>query len=206
MKFNEMVYNRPDLSAMEMEFNALLTKFNASNTADQQHEIITEINDLKSEFQTYASIASVRNSMDTTNAFYEAEQDFFDTNEPLIKDLNIKFYRALGNSKFKGELEDKFGHQLFRLADISLKTFEPSIIDDLKEENKLGTEYTKLVASAEIEYRGEKMNLSALDAFQESTDREVRKSSHLAKWKFFAGHEDKFDEIYDKLVKVRTRI
>jgi M3 family oligoendopeptidase len=144
--------------------------------------------------------------MDTANVFYEKEQEFFDTTEPVIKDLNIQFYKALGSSKFKKELEEKFGKQLFRLVDISLKTFDPSVIDDLKEENKLGTEYTKLVASAEVEFDGKKMNLSALEAYQESTDREVRKQSYLVKWKFFAQHEDKFDEIYDKLVKVRTRI
>ena len=123
-----------------------------------------------------------------------------------MKDLNIKFYKALGNSKYKAELEKKFGNQLFKLAAVSVKTFDPSIIEDLKEENKLGTEYTKLVASAEIEFRGNKLNLSSLDAYQESTDRETRKEAFNAKWKFFGQHEAKFDEIYDKLVKVRTKI
>src|ERR1700757_3887682 len=127
MKFNEMVYRRPDLSKVEKDFNELLSKFTGATSVEEQEDILAGINDLKNEFQTYSSLASVRNSIDTTNAYYEAEQEFFDSNEPLIKDLNIRFYRALGNSKFKGELEKKFGNQLFKLADISLKTFDPSV-------------------------------------------------------------------------------
>ena len=201
-----MEYKRPDLVTVEKDFNELLTRFQTAQNAEEQEVILAKVNDLKNDFQTYASIASVRNSIDTTNQFYETEQAFFDGNEPVMKDLNIKFYKALGSSKFKAELEKKFGRQLFRLADVSVKTFDPSIIEDLKEENKLGTEYTKLVASAEVEFRGNKLNLTALDAFQESTDRETRKEAFNAKWKFFSQHETKFDEIYDKLVKVRTKI
>ncbi len=206
MKFSEMEYKRPDLPTVEKDFNELLNRFHFAQTAEEQEDILAKVNELKNDFQTYASIASVRNSIDTTNQFYETEQAFFDGNEPVMKDLNIKFYKALGSSKFKAELEKKFGRQLFRLADVSVKTFDPSIIEDLKEENKLGTEYTKLVASAEVEFRGSKLNLTALDAFQESTDRETRKEAFSAKWKFFGQHEAKFDEIYDKLVKVRTKI
>ncbi|MCX6200028.1 MAG: M3 family oligoendopeptidase [Bacteroidetes bacterium] len=206
MKFSEMNYNRPDLDKVEKEFNELLVKFTNASTAKEQEEVLAQINLLKSEFQTFASIASVRNSLDTTNQYYEEEQEFFDMNEPVLKDLNIKFYKALGSSKFKGDLQKKFGNQLFKLADVSLKTFDPSIIEDLKEENKLGTEYTKLVACAEVEFEGQKLTLSALSAFMESTDRELRKKAFFANHGWFASHETEFDEIYDKLVKVRTRI
>lgn len=206
MKFSEMEYKRPDLVQVARDYNELLYGFDNAANAQEQEEILAKVNNLKNEFQTYSSIASVRNSIDTGNTFYEAEQEFFDSNEPVMKNLNIRFYKALGNSKFKNELEKKFGNQLFNLAGVSVKTFDTAIIDDLKEENKLGTQYTKLVAGAEIAFRGKKLNLSAIDAYQESTDRETRKEAFNAKWAFFAQHEAVFDEIYDKLVKVRTRI
>lgn len=206
MKFSEMNYTRPNLSEVENEFNSLLAKFDNAASADEQKQVLSKINELKNEFSTYASIASVRNSIDTTDTFYEAEQEFFDTNEPVIKDLHIKFYKSLGSSKFKNELQKDFGNQLFNLADVSLKTFDTSIIEDLKEENKLGTQYTKLVASAEVEFNGEKLTLPALSAFMESTDRDTRKKAYLANQSFFAAHEAEFDDIFDKLVKVRTRI
>lgn len=206
LKFSEMPYKRPDINVMQEQFNALLNEFDNAGTAEQQRETLSKINALRSDFQTYASIASVRNSINTTDSYYEKEQEFFDDNEPVLKDLNVKLYRSLGNSRFKGELKDAFGNQLFNLADVSLKTFNPTVIDDLKEENKLGTEYTKLVASAEVDFNGQKMNLSQLEAFSQSTDRELRKRANLAKTAWFAGHEAQFDDIYDKLIKVRTRI
>ncbi len=206
MKFSDMNYIRPDLEKLELEFTDRLAKFNAAPNPESQAEILASINSLKNDFQTCASIASVRNSIDTTNAYYEKEQEFYDTNEPLMRDLSVKFYKALGSSTYRGELEKKFGHQLFRIAEVSTKTFSPEIIEDLKEENKLSTEYTKLMATAEVEFNGEKMNLSALDAFSENTGRELRKKAYQAKWNWFAQHEEKFDEIFDKLVKLRTNI
>jgi M3 family oligoendopeptidase len=206
MKFSDMVYQRPDLAKVEHDFNLLLNNFSAAVTADEQTALLTRINDLKNDFQTYSSLAAVRNSIDTTNPFYEAEQAFFDANDPVVKDLNIKFYKALGSSKFRSELERKFGQQLFKLADVNIKTFDTSIIDDLVEENKLGTEYTKLIANAEIDFNGQKMTLSAVAAYTESTDRETRRKAQEASAGFYASHEEKLDDIYDKLVKLRTRI
>ncbi len=206
MKFSEMTYTRPDMRVIESDMRQLIQSFEQAGSAAEQVEVLQRINVLRSHFQTMASIASVRNSINTQDAYYEAEQDFFDANEPAIKDLNIQLYKALGNSPFKEALRKKFGQQLFSLAEVSTKTFDPGIIEDLKEENRLGTEYTKLVASAEVEYEGQKMNLTALEAFSENTDRAIRKKAFLAKQSFFAKNEKTFDELYDKLVKVRTRI
>ncbi|MES2622238.1 MAG: M3 family oligoendopeptidase [Bacteroidota bacterium] len=206
MKFSEMNYARPDLAKVQSDFSKLLDEFGKAKNAQEQETTVSKINTLKNEFNTYASLASVRNSINTKDPFYEAEQEFFDMNEPVMTDLSIQFYKALGSSPFKKDLEEKFGNQLFNLAEVSTKTFDPSIIEDLKEENKLGTEYTKLVASAEIDFNGQKLTLPALSAFMESTDREVRKGAYLANHGWFASHEKEFDEIYDKLVKVRTRI
>ena len=201
-----MTYTRPDMRVIESDMRQLIQSFEQAGSAAEQVEVLQRINVLRSHFQTMASLASVRNSINTQDAYYEAEQDFFDANEPAIKDLNIQLYKALGSSPFKEELRKKFGHQLFSLAEVSTKTFDPGIIEDLKEENRLGTEYTKLVASAEVEYEGQKMNLTALEAFSENTDRAIRKKAFLAKQSFFAKNEKTFDELYDKLVKVRTRI
>lgn len=201
-----MAYQRPSLEEVKSHFSQLIDSFNSANTEEQQRETLSRINALRSEFQTYASIASVRNSINTTDTYYEAEQEFFDESEPVFRELNIRLYRALGNSKFKDGLKEKFGHQLFNLADVSVKSFDPSIIDDLKEENKLGTEYTKLIAGAEVDFQGQKMTLSAMGAFSQDTDREVRKAAYLAVQAFYAAQEKDLDEIFDKLVKVRHRM
>ena len=76
----------------------------------------------------------------------------------------------------------------------------------MQEENSLGTEYSKLVATAQVEFRGEKYNLAALEPFKQSTDRATRREAAVKEYEWWAANAEKFDTIYDKLVKVRTRI
>ncbi|MBK5252411.1 MAG: M3 family oligoendopeptidase, partial [Peptostreptococcaceae bacterium] len=51
-----------------------------------------------------------------------------------------------------------------------------------------------------------KRTLSEMKPFQMDLDRSVRKAANEAKYSFMSGHGDDFDEIFDCLVKVRTRM
>ncbi|GIO84888.1 oligoendopeptidase F [Paenibacillus faecis] len=206
MKFSDYQYERPDVKAFEQKFKELLNEFKSAGTYEEQDRAMTEINKLRSQFGTFQQLASIRHSVDTNDEFYKAEQDFFDENGPVVEEYITDYYRELVNSKFRGELEGKWGHQLFRLAEMSLKTFSPEVIEDLQQENKLTTEYAKLIASAKIPFEGEERTLPQLIPFQESTDRDMRKRAMEASSGFMAEHEQTFDRIYDDLVKVRTRI
>ncbi|MEZ4691877.1 MAG: hypothetical protein R3A12_17645 [Ignavibacteria bacterium] len=86
---------------------------------------------------------------------YEDEKKYFDKNLPLYGSLIHKYYEILLNSKFRPELEKHYGKHPFNIAELNLKTFNDEIIDDLKRENELVTEYIKLCASAKINFEGE---------------------------------------------------
>ncbi|OOC62490.1 M3 family oligoendopeptidase [Paenibacillus ihbetae] len=206
MKFSEYHYERPDVKAFEQKFKELLDDFTSAGSYEAQDQAMKGINKLRSEFDTLQQIASVRHSIDTNDEFYKAEQDFFDENGPVVQEYITDYYRALVGSKFRSELEKKWGRQLFQLAELSLKTFSPEVIEDLQLENKLTTEYAKLIASAKIQFEGEERTLSQLIPFQQSTDRDMRKRAMEASSGFMAENEETFDRIYDDLVKVRTKI
>jgi M3 family oligoendopeptidase len=87
-----------------------------------------------------------------------------------------------------------------------LAAFDSSVIDLLQKENQLSSDYQKLIASAEIEYDGKKLNLSQFGPYLEEKDREVRKSASQAQWSFFEENEEKIDSLYDELVHVRNEI
>ena len=76
----------------------------------------------------------------------------------------------------------------------------------MAEENRLQSEYQKLIASARIQFDGQTVNLSRLTLFKESPDREVRQRAWEAESKFMEENGEKLDEIFDKLVKTRTRM
>jgi M3 family oligoendopeptidase len=203
MKFSEIEYKRPNIKEVEESFNHLINLFNNSNSFEEQDALMKNINDIRMEFHTNYTLASIKYSIDTTNKEFEEEQNFYDENAPVFEGLVHKYYEAIVNSKFRKELEQKWGKQLFDVAEISLRTFSKEIIDDLKKENELRTDYTKLLASAKIFFDGEERNLQGLFPYMESTDREVRKAANEAKWKFFADNEEEFDRLYDELVKLR---
>ncbi|MDP4169172.1 MAG: M3 family oligoendopeptidase [Bacillota bacterium] len=206
MRFEEYTYERPNLEEISTSFHLLLEKFNNAGTVEEQSHVMNEINEKRNEVSTMFNLCYIRHSVDTNDEFYKAEQDYMDEIQPEVEGLTTKYYQALVDSKFRNELEEKWGVQLFALAEGQLKTFKPEIVPLLQKENKLSTEYTKLVASAKVDFEGEERTLAQLDPFTEASDREMRKKASTAKFDFFATHETEFDRIYDELVKVRTEI
>ncbi|HWA07549.1 MAG TPA: M3 family oligoendopeptidase [Ignavibacteria bacterium] len=206
MKFSEIEYKRPNVSVISEKFEHLVNLFQKAESFDEQDALIRNINDLRMEFQTLGTIASIKYSIDTNDKEFEEEQNFYDANSPVFDGLVHKYYTAIVNSKFRTELEKKWGKQLFDVAEVTLRTFSPEILEDLKKENELRTDYSKLLASAKIFFDGEEKNLQGLIPYMESTDRDLRKAANEAKWKFFADNEEEFDRLYDELVKIRARM
>ncbi|MFD0960715.1 M3 family oligoendopeptidase [Paenibacillus chungangensis] len=206
MQLNEFPYVRPDVKQLKLQFTQLLADFNAASRLEEQNDVMAEINKLRSDFDSMADLVHIRHSIDTQDEFYKQEQAFFDDNRPVVEEYITDYYRALSQSRFRDELEKKWGTQLFRLAELSLKAFTPAIIEDLQRENKLVTEYDALIASARIMFEGEERTLSQLRPFQQATDRDLRKRAAEAASGFMTQHEEQLDRIYDDLVKTRTRI
>ena len=206
MKFKEFTYQRPDLTKVETKFSELLAKYDRVEEVEQQDVAMVAINELRNEFESMEQLVHIRHTVDTTDPFYEEEQSFFDKETPIYQGLISRYYQSLVNSKFRQALEEKWGKQLFVKAELTLKTFSPEIIEDLQQENKLSSDYTKLLASAKIMFEGEERNLPGMVPFQLSTDRATRKRANEAKYAFFEANEGTLDEIYDGLVKVRARM
>lgn len=206
VKFNDYKYERPNMDEMKVSFEALLKAFKEADSFDVQNEVMTKINTLRNHLETMLVLVSVRHSVDTTDEFYEKENDFMDESTPIYQGLISEYYKALVASPFRAELEEKWGKQIFVIADLTLKTFKPEIIELLQKENKLGSEYTKLRASAKIMFDGEERNLSQMTPYTQSKDRDVRMKAQEAVTGFFLENEDAFDRIYDDQVKVRHEI
>ncbi len=203
MKFKDYKYTRPDLVKIGEEMDNLLKKFNEAESFEAQNKVMEEINKIRSNVDTMGNLVYIRHSIDTQDEFYAKEQDFLDENMPLYQNIVVKFYNELVNSKFRPQLEEVWGKQLFTLAELQLKTFSEEIIGDLIRENKLVTEYDKLIASAKIDFEGETRNLSQMAPFMQSKDRNIRKKAYESYINFFEENESEFDRIYDELVKVR---
>lgn len=201
--FKDYAYIRPNIEELKQQHRSLIEQFKATQSFDEQNAIIEKINQLGSDFSTMANLVYIRASIDTTDEFYQTERDYFDEISPQFEELHTEYYKVLVVSPYREQLEEKWGKQLFDIADFQIRSFSPDIMQLMQQENKLVSEYNKLVASAQIEYRGEILTLAQLAPFGESTDRATRKEATDLRFNFFAQHEETFDRIYDELVKLR---
>lgn len=206
MKFRDYKYERPNLINIEKEFENLLHRFTNAESCKEQNEIMEEINKIRSHIETMEALVHIRHSINTEDEFYAKEKDFLDENMPIYQNMVSKYYKALINSKFRDELEKIWGKQIFRLAELRIKTFSEEIMEDLIKENKLITEYDKLIASAKLDFEGEIRNLSQMVPFMQSKDRDMRIKATKKYVSFFEENESEFDRIYDEMVKVRTNM
>jgi len=203
MKFNEFKYERPDVEKAKKDLEKEIALINAGHDLETEIKAIDNLFGIFDNLNTMGTLVSIRNSVDTTDEFYEKEQEFFDENRPVLQQFEQElFMRALA-SKNRPGLEEKYGKLIFLRGELAQKTFKPEIIGDLQKENKLTTEYGKLIASAKIEFQGGTYNLSQMAPFIQNKDRETRHQAQLAVSKFFAANEEQFDRIYDDMVKIR---
>ena len=206
MKFNEYKYEHLDLEKIKAEFSRLIESFKKAKNMKGQVAAFDEIIKLRNHIETMQTLVSVRHSIDTNDEFYDKENEYMDEISPILFGFTNDFYKALVNSKFKDELVQKYGKFLVDLAENTLKTFSPEIIPDAQEENRLSSKYSKLIASAKIDFDGKELNLSQMVPYTQSKDRNVRIEAAKKVAQFFSENQDEFDNIYDSLVKVRTRM
>ena len=204
--FDDFKYVRPNLDEYKIDVQKVVDALNNEKDFDRLFQELEEFNKKRAYVNTMFELVAIRNSINTLDKFYEEEQNFMDENSPLFIEVENDYKNALINCKYREELTKKYGKRLFEMIEVDLETFSPLIIDDLKEEAKLSSKYDRLMASAQIPFDGKILNLSQLRSYMHNPDREIRKSAEKATTSFLQSHEDEIDDIYDKMVKVRTKI
>ena len=206
LKFSDYEYIRPDFDEIEKVVKEQTEKVKNAEHVNAAHEAYQRFSYALESADSMITLASIRNSINTKDEFYEKEIEFIQENSPHIEGSVVEFKKALLESKFREQLEEKLGKYLFQQYENDLLTFKPEIVEDLIEESKLSTEYQKLLASCQMDWDGEKLNLTQLGKYTQDKDRETRKKTNHLVAKFFEDNTEKLDEIYDKLVKVRDNM
>ncbi|MDR0928566.1 MAG: M3 family oligoendopeptidase, partial [Oscillospiraceae bacterium] len=151
-------------------------------------------------------IASVRNTMDTRDAFYTAEMEFLHAEMARLMPLQKRLTDALLASPFRADFDKTYGAELLRKEEIARKTQSEAIVEDLIEESELEEVYKTTAASCETVFQGETCNFYGLLKWMENPDRAVRKAAFEAWAALYEGIAEKLDDVYDKLIAVRLRI
>lgn len=204
MKFKDMPYERIDFTKAKAELSEIMEKSKAAKSGEEQFEIHKEFYQLNDKIQTQVTLCSIRHTIDTTDEFYEKEQNYYDEQIPEYSNMCVEYQKILFHSPYRQVLEEKIGQVAFKNMEIAMKSVSEEIIPLMQEENTLVTEYEKLLASAQIPWGEETLNLSLLTPYLKHKDAKIRREAQEKQNEFFLSIQDKLDELYDKLVKNRT--
>ncbi len=203
--FSSIKYTRPDIEAYTELVKDVRLRLMTAQTAEQAMEAMNEYEDAMSSFDTAYALCTVLHDLDTSNEFYTAENDFFDENLAMVSELSSAVLSTLLTCPAADKIREKYGDMIFRKAQNTRETISKEILDELAEEASLESEYGQLQSEAEIEFAGKKLNLSLLQPYLQSTDRNTRKAAHKALDDYYMSRKETFDRIYDDMVRVRTQ-
>ena len=206
VKFSDIPYERPDTEAAKKELARFAQEFAAAPSYEEARGILIRADKLKRHIDTADSLASIRHSVDTRDKFYDDEVNFWDNAWPELMEYLQMWTKALLASPFRGELAGEFGEVVFLNAELSEKCFDPVIIPLLQEENELVTEYEKLLASAQIPYRGNTYTIAQIQPLKNDADDGIRLGAWIAEGSWYKDNQEKLDSLYDRLTAIRNEI
>lgn len=204
LKFTEMPYHRVQFEDIRQTVTDITEKFRQADTWEEQFDLYKEMDKAMEDLETQSTLAYIRHDIAMDDPFYEAEHDYYDEIWPQLEAYNQEFIKLVVASPFLEQFRARLGRMAIARMEMSLKSFNESIIELMQEENVLISRYDKLIAGAKIEWHGEILNLSLMRKHMMDQDREVRREACRKVGEFLGSIEPEVDEIYDKMVKNRT--
>ncbi|MBO4885394.1 MAG: M3 family oligoendopeptidase [Clostridia bacterium] len=203
MKFSEMPYQRPYPKAVIAQIQDLTQRLKDAGSYEEARAVFLEYEEKGKVVDTTATLAYIRQSIDTRDEFYNGEKEFWDEFGPEAEEYEQEWIQALLDSPFRKDFEAEYGDLLFLNAEIERKTFSPEIIEDMQKENELVSEYNDLIASAQIPFEDGVYTLSQMEPFMEDQDDARRLAAWIARGRWYKDNQPQLDRIYDDLVKIR---
>ncbi len=206
MKVAELIYERMDLETITERADEITRCVRNAKTVNEVLEARERFNELVREFITSSSLSYMRYSINTADEFYVTEKDYYDEITPKVQNCQLEFVNAMLESPFRAKLEKMLSPLLFQYYEVQKKAMSPDIIEEMIEENRLVTEYSKLMAGLTFHFRGESMPLSILRKYMKEDERETRREAYEVLGRKLGENGSALDTLFDKLVKVRDRM
>lgn len=204
--FQTIEYHRPDFDACIKKTEQMLEKMQESKSYEEFKKIFLELEQMNDNIMTMVSVAYIRNTLNTVDEFYEKEIAYLNEQTPIFQDATSKVTRYLVEGPYKDDIAKEYGDFYIKSAQLFLDSFKPELIPYLQEEAKLTVQYQKMMAMAQIPFDNQVLNLYGIQKYFEDKDRETRKKAFQAFSDFYHNNEAELEEIFAKLVDVRTKM
>ncbi len=205
-KVSEMKYERVDKDSVINQIKDIISRTENVSDSVTLLSLRDEYNNLSSRVGTMARLASTRLNLNSRDEFYTAEMDYYNNALPEIQMYDLKFTKAFLESPYLEEAKKSLNPLVIATMELSLKCADERVLEEMQEENKLTTEYSKFVSELTYDFRGDKLTLGALRKYMQDNDRDTRREAYNALGKSLGANSEYLDGIYDKMVKVRDKM
>lgn len=206
MKFADISYTRADFDAAAKFYASAAERLSAAGSFEEAEAVFLEVEDFSAKFDTALTVANIRHDIDTRDEFYDAEVAYIDEHAPELEEYVQRWQDALLRTPYRAAFEEKYNRVMFLNAEIDARTFSPEIVPELQRENALTTEYSKLLAGAQIPFEGGVYTLSQLTPIKQDADASRRAAAWAAEDAWYAEHAESLDAIYAELVTLRDKM
>ena len=201
MKFNEMTYTRPDIGALLARCRELAAKAAAAPDGDALVRLYYEQSEAFAEYNTAANLANIHYTCDTRDAYWKAEQDFFDANGPAVTNASVEISRAFLANPHVDALTAKFGTTCVAGMKNAVLGMDDRTVELQQQFNALVSRYQQIYGGALVELDGKQLTIPQLGPYKEDLDPAVRRAAYEAEAGYFDAHRAELDELYGEIVK-----
>ena len=201
MKFNEMTYTRPDIDALLARCRELAAKAAAAPDGDALVRLYYEQSEAFAEYNTAANLANIHYTCDTRDAYWKAEQDFFDANGPAVTNASVEISRAFLANPHVDALTEKFGTTCVAGMKNAVLSMDDRTVELQQQFNALVSRYQQIYGGALVELDCKQLTIPQLGPYKEDLDPAVRRAAYEAEAGYFDAHRAELDELYGQIVQ-----
>ena len=115
-KFSQMEYRRPDFQSVFDEGKSRISEMRSAKSAQEMFGAMQKLDKLTRTLATQRTLAHVRYTINTRDAFYDAENTVFDEEMPRFEEISTEAARAMLESPFRKDIAEKYGEHHFSIA------------------------------------------------------------------------------------------
>ena len=205
-KFCEMQCVRPDGEALLQKIREATMQLRDSGDFETAKTIFWSVQEEATHFETMSSLAYVRNTINTKDAFYEKEMEYLFGIQPRLNVEMKAFHEVLLASAFLADFEKELGELYVQQIKADIRLTDACNVELQVKESMLKQEYSKTAAAPTTQFHGEELNFYGLLKKMQSDDRLIRKEAMEAWAALYESISEKLDSIYTELMKLRLQM
>ena len=201
MKFSEMTYTRPDIDALLARCKELAARAAAAPDGEALVKLYYEQSEAFAEYNTASQLANIHYTCDTRDAYWKAEQDFFDANGPAVTNASVEISRAFLANPHVDAMTKAFGTTCVAGMKNAVLGMDDRTVELQQQFNALVSKYQQVYGGALVELDGKQLTIPQLGPYKEDLDPAVRRAAYEAEAGYFDAHRAELDELYGQIVQ-----